>query len=467
MKPLFTLGWALFCSSLFAQQPVATADFKSLVKSSEQHYISTVLDRNAYVAKLQKPTTERQRLIAQSLYAGATLSDSAFFKYNSLLRGSEYKFAPWDLYMRYRHHLYVGNDIVPHAYQSVSTYNVLADTISSYRPATGLYMQSVAYYNDLQQYDSFYNAYLFGGDTTRFRCRIAYNADATIDSVSDDFESSDGVYTPAEIIVYTYEDDRSIADTTYSAGGTGFLRAADYRYNTAGKVDTIGVYYDYGTITLNTFVAFDYYPAGNVKTAKTYHLIGSTYSLHRSDSFGYTSGFDYPSFYEGVNGITVPAELEGNRFRYYITGSALPDSFVTEEFEGTADWAFTAASHFTYNSFGNPQKIATRRAGSATNWVAYFHYETYDDGLSISMPKNLSTTVYPNPAKGQLNVACAEAGVFDVNIVDVSGRHLVKTRINGSGQLNTIDVSKLPAGVYGLVLEGKAQYGFNKFTIIK
>jgi len=353
---------------------------------------------------------------------------------------------------------------VEHAYQSQDSYGVLADSFVVYNPEGQINMQSVPYYNAANAYDSFYNSYIWAGDTSKFRCRIRYNADGSIDSVLDDtLYPGDETYTITQKIVYSYEEGIARGDTTYG-DGPDFIRAAAYHYNADGKVDTITVFYDYGSITVSTFVAFSYTGEGNVKTAHTYQLSEGGYQLNHKDSFGYTTGFDYPTYYEGIQNLLTGPEPEGYRYRFYADGS-LPDSLVAEEFTGDAPWAFSRSARYYYNDYGNPDHIVNYWAGWPEERITNFYYEEYDDGLSIKMPQQLTTTIYPNPSRGYVHIACKESGVFAISISDIAGKQVMGGVIKGDGYANTMDVSALVPGIYILRIAGRNTAGFHKLII--
>lgn len=467
MKSIWTFCCLLLATGLFAQPPAITTDVAQYVNGSGKIYVAQVLAHNSYATKLQKPTATKQRVIAQVYHSDISVADSVVFVYNSNERGSTYRFTPWDDVGQYRYHLFVGNHIVEHAYQSQDSYGVMADSFIVYNPEGEINMQSVPYYNAANTYDSFYNSYIWAGDTSKFRCRIRYNADGSIDSVLDDtLYPGDDTYVTTQKIVYSYEDGIAVGDTTYG-DGPDFWRAAAYHYNTDGKADTITVFYDYGSITVSTFVAFAYTAEGNVKTAHTYQLSEGSYYLNHKDSFGYTTGFDYPTYYEGVQGLLTGPEPEGYRYRFYADDGSLPDSLIAEEFTGDAPWTFSRSAYYTYNDYGNPEHIVNYWAGWPEDRITNFYYEEYDDDLSINMPQQLLATLYPNPCAGYVYIACKESGVFAISISDIAGKQMMDGFIKGDAYVNTVDISALPPGVYSLRIVGEGIAGFNKLIISK
>lgn len=65
----------------------------------------------------------------------------------------------------------------------------------------------------------------------------------------------------------------------------------------------------------------------------------------------------------------------------------------------------------------------------------------------------ISMDVYPNPASSVLNCRIQNVeGEGDLFVYDLSGRKKISLKVSPSQQLQTIDVSAYPAGVYNLVL---------------
>jgi len=463
MKILFTFCCMLPATALLAQQFVPVPDFDQFVKNSGHAYVSKILGQNSYTLKPQRPTTLQQRVIAQSVATGGSMFDSTVFRYNSVHRGSAYRFPAMREFELYSFHISVGNEVIPYAYQSGNSYDVLADTFIDYS-STGKTDENVAYYNASLTYDSFYNAHYWEGEETKFRCRIRYNAAGQTDSVMDDFKAeSDSEYSPYQLIVYAYDDDLIIGDTTYSGTSSDFIRGAGYHYNAGGKPDTITVYYDYGSIEVATFIAFSYTGDGKVQTAYTYRMNEGTYALQHKDSFGYTTAIDYPTYYEGIDNITT--DPEGYKYRFYIGDAGMPDSLVIEKFSDGAPWAFSRSARYTYNDYGNPDHIIERWAGTTDERYSSFYYEEYDDGLGISTPGRLTTVLYPNPCTGYVHLVCEEQGTFEAHFTDIAGRLVKRCFVKGTGHVNKVDISGLAPGVYMLGIAGNGKAGFNKLVI--
>lgn len=86
---------------------------------------------------------------------------------------------------------------------------------------------------------------------------------------------------------------------------------------------------------------------------------------------------------------------------------------------------------------------------------------------TIAIEDNQDFQVYPNPAKGQLFIESSlqENTPYQVRLVDTQGRMVYTPAVGRPSDRQTLNVSGLPAGLYGLViLQGDRQY-FQKVVI--
>ena len=86
---------------------------------------------------------------------------------------------------------------------------------------------------------------------------------------------------------------------------------------------------------------------------------------------------------------------------------------------------------------------------------------------TIAIEDNQDFHVYPNPAEGQLFIESSlkDNTPYQVRLVDTQGRMIQAPAIGRPADRQTINVSALPAGLYGLViLQDNKQY-FQKVVI--
>ena len=85
--------------------------------------------------------------------------------------------------------------------------------------------------------------------------------------------------------------------------------------------------------------------------------------------------------------------------------------------------------------------------------------EEVDDAISL----------YPNPAKSELNVAFTSSAetVYQINVKDVSGKLISTERFNALAgeQNNKIDVRRLSGGLYFIEMENKSEVKRLKFIV--
>ena len=86
---------------------------------------------------------------------------------------------------------------------------------------------------------------------------------------------------------------------------------------------------------------------------------------------------------------------------------------------------------------------------------SYFYYQDYDPAKVKDMVTAASVTVYPNPAKDQLNITTNEmnAGTANYNIVNTVGQSVIKGTQNVNGSKLTVDVQLLAPGMYWLYIQ--------------
>ncbi len=80
--------------------------------------------------------------------------------------------------------------------------------------------------------------------------------------------------------------------------------------------------------------------------------------------------------------------------------------------------------------------------------VDFSGIKTYSSSVAIAINKNISITIYPNPAKGYINIQ-ADGGVGNalLFITDIAGRTVLSTKLQDK-QLQQIPLGSIPRGIY-------------------
>ena len=186
-----------------------------------------------------------------------------------------------------------------------------------------------------------------------------------------------------------------------------------------------------------------------------------------------------------VTAITLPLELatfsgntEGSANRLNWTTKAerhVAQFTIERSFDGQNDW----------QTLGLPIKAVGNSSNTQTYTfldnkpfeLGYYRLKTLDfDGkttlsniISIQRPTEKRQTIKlsPNPTSNWLNLEfdSREVAAFTATIVDVQGRILSKTVINGQIGLNysALNVAQLPAGLYTLILSNTKQRTTKQF----
>ena len=270
----------------------------------------------------------------------------------------------------------------------------------------------------------------------------------------------------------------NIAQTTISNG------SRKYRVYTSGGAGS--------SITLTNNVALKIMSVPIVSTGNN-----STVQISiDNDAFINTNNFNYYFETSGttditgttsstVTAITLPLELttfsgntEGSSNRLNWTTKAerhVAQFTIERSFDGQNDWQTLG---LPIKAVGNS---STTQAYSFLDnkpfELGYYRLKTLDfDGkttflsiISIQRPtaKRQTIKLSPNPTTNWLNLEfdSREAAAFTATIVDIQGRIVLKTAINGQIGLNysALNVAQLPSGLYNLTLSSVHQKTTKQF----
>jgi len=77
-----------------------------------------------------------------------------------------------------------------------------------------------------------------------------------------------------------------------------------------------------------------------------------------------------------------------------------------------------------------------------------------------------SIKIYPNPAKGYINVSGNES-IKGMSIIDISGREVFHlTPINPESSIQKIDLKGIPSGIYFIRVDAPQVSHYGKFILL-
>jgi hypothetical protein len=83
-----------------------------------------------------------------------------------------------------------------------------------------------------------------------------------------------------------------------------------------------------------------------------------------------------------------------------------------------------------------------------------------ENTVGIAEKGNFKVEIFPNPVQKDLYIKCNTASIINYNIINVTGREIVKGFTNSNTSIN---IEHLPSGVYFIGIEDKGQVLVKKF----
>jgi len=161
--------------------------------------------------------------------------------------------------------------------------------------------------------------------------------------------------------------------------------------------------------------------------------------------------------------ITLPQPMDidsGNTVAFYFSGipqSVMfnwpPDSLTV--YHGGGLYDIYPGKSF-YSKFYIPQYYATWAPRLELCWRNSAIYP-----LAINSVYSLDISVYPNPTSDVLNISTNNHEAVSLDLIDMQGRVVMKTIIQGA---TTLDVAQLPASVYQLYLHNANGTAVKRFV---
>lgn len=407
-----------------------------------------------------KTTTQKKRLIANSLYWMGDMIDSSLYTYSGS-RGSVHpNFTSY--YDNYRAYLpniaYGGQNLMGQQIFSDKTYrwsvvppaSNLTFSLSlqrTYDAANPNRVLSQLDSNDSWMYEKYDLTYDAAGRLTSFVLR---------DTIGS------GTLTPKEQTYIVYDAaGRRISDSTVYVADNSIAYKTDYDYNSAGQM-TARTRYDYSTDGWTVGFKFVYrYQNGQVASATSYFLDDDeTLQPSWKDSFEYAG--NQPQYtryrtlsYDAQMGLWMPMSMEIN----YLNAQGLVDTFYLCTATGSNTYDTTERDFVVYDADGLAQyahgfrRLSPGVYESQPSAIQRFYYETYT-ATNVFTPASFQPLkLYPNPASDRISWEGMASDAYTLQVFSSDGRLVVHEVWNGRS--GSVQIKDWPAGTYLLIATDK------------
>jgi len=449
IRKLFLLPLSLGIISDINAQSIKHNIFRlSPEQVKNRKMIGNILNNNPQRGTAHKPTGIKQRVIAQAFMMDDDI-DSTTYSYS----GSNGSSFDYNNFYELAYSTEFIPDMKPAYIQSYirPSNDVKASEMMSYGDGE-LYYQTSAIYNSSGKIDSVYAFDIFSDSDPFKRMGVNYTDEGNFNSAIAAL-SDDGT-------VYDYESKREITyaapghitgDSVFSYSGSDDWTLAEvhtYHYNSDGRPDSI-------TIDDDVFV-YAYDADGRVSKAENYMSLGGELVLFMSDSFGYTPGIDYVTYFQEI--YYFGDMVEGTKILQYPGAGGRPDSLEMYDFDEDV-WIKSAVATYSYNSFGNPEHVTIEGTvdGEPVSAWGRFYYEEYDDASSVDdVAQSKDFGIYPNPFRSELtiNYAGKSGTAVSLKLTDITGRSVFNTSLNLQQGINRVAIPEIAPGNYIMMLQG-------------
>ncbi|MFD2787545.1 T9SS type A sorting domain-containing protein [Hymenobacter rubripertinctus] len=156
---------------------------------------------------------------------------------------------------------------------------------------------------------------------------------------------------------------------------------------------------------------------------------------------------------DAVLGWTTAAELHNDRFEVERSLNG-----VDFEVIGSQRGQGTSSSAATYRFVdAGAARLSSRLLYYRLHQIDHDGTGTYTSVRTVQFERARAAGLYPNPQQGRftLDLLALPAGSYQVDILDLAGRRVLRTQLNG-GQEHTLLVSDLPMGSYLVRISGQS-----------
>jgi hypothetical protein len=492
MKLLFIVMLSFAAYGLSAQSATKALQRTAMDKEYDQFVNSLLTHYNAKKNGHQahKATFIPQRIVAQS-YSIISEHDSTYYGYTDPDYSSEYNYGNIDVKLSYTQtlpnyfNLFIPILFEPQFYFKTES-DAIADTIHYIEPQGYWNIKALSYYNANQIIDSFINIQntVTSPATNYVKCLIFRNS-GKIDSLSHSI-SLDGLnYETILRRYFRYNTSGQILlDSVSNMSNIQIFHRHKYHYNNSGNIDTIAFWENQDTIP-NRIYSIGYNLQGKIDTINTYTSYPNNYPTENRYAFKYTAGIDYATYIEESKlefPVAGPPEYwYWNKIYKYPRPDGKIDSVVYYR-ALSGGFVRNQASHYTYNTLGNPQFITHY---TPTNYFtsdtllgkSIFYYDNTNDvdtgtstGIHVPDTKFFpGLSIYPNPFSDFFQLSTQDENqVVHIALYDMSGVR----KLFADGKIVSINLQlasglkKLPPGNY-LLLIRNSKGNEQEFKIIK
>ena len=502
----------LFISAVFSFGQSSVDNGIKKAKKDNRHIINAILKQQTATANKQvaaKTTTTYERCIAQSDYNRAdTIDDTLSYIYNTG-RGSYFNFNAMtydDQYATAGAIIFgFGSEEGSLAHNDAP--DLLCDTLKLW------YLEPDTTGYSLQFYDLRASAYDSNNNVTDYM-DLHSDPDTSYASYGDNrsiswFDSYTnisasmimsldmGAWDTSMYRVFFYDSTHThiIKDSTngYTAGSWSPTYKWVYTYNDSGHLAEADMYTAVTSTVTTTWqetqiVKLTYYPDNKVKTDTASYFTGVSWMPVAKDSFGYTSGISYATYYKTYY-YSYGLETDYTVSTDHINGSGLPDTTYLSYYDDSTGVTIKVGKNvLTYDAYSNPEHSfeylfiitdSTTWGGiydSIRNAATYYYYEYfiptsgfYHEAVSnTQLPATIK--VYPNPATSQLNIYMpdvAKGAYTQVKLVNAAGQTVRTESLPWLNETESISTGGLTPGMYWLIINDRGGNTVYKQAIVK
>lgn len=448
--------------------------------------------QQATAAKTTATTDER--LIAQSAYSyndsagtGAIVwmkTDSAEHKY-SAEHGSYFNLnsVSFNPYYQIYSSMFLGQgqtigfrdkDNKPDILSDSSHYYYVMDSLEHIETTYSVYDSS----ENIKQYTDDYFAFGFGE-----QYKNTFNSSG-LSSITY-LTNSGSTWDTTEYRTLGYTGTQLTKDSTYYyyAGILDPEYSYQYTYDPSGKATRMSLMtYDAGAGTWYEAYRYDldYYPTNKLQKMTVSYSDGtSPLDVEEVDSFGWTTGVNYYTYYD-YRSISTGMVQYLQTLTKHVSAAGLPDSVQLTTIDFSVSDTLSNITTYTYDTYKNPVLSTTymRSTGSmaydSVTAMGHFYYQPYTKGsVGISTVANAATTikVYPNPASNELFITQADAAttgdIATVKIFNITGQLVVNTTVTPTNGSTRIAIDALPQGTYLVMLQNAQGTMLYKEKVVK
>lgn len=472
MKGSFLLSIALLTAMAASAQKQIIMKTTPQLKKHRQ-FIYQVIHQNA---ALNKTTTLHERVIgvADEDFSNGMLgsNDSTTFNYTNG-RGSTYDYNEMDYDLQYP---YNGN--------AMFNYNghnnkpiVLCDTTNLWNitntPAS-ISEKYISGYDGNNNLTAYKDLFTDSVSQTNVHFVNAFNANNDVIYSLELDANGNGGYDSSLETFYAYDGQNRITeDSAYQFTGTWDL-AYKYTYvydNNGNLAEVDGYTYNGGAWTFVESYVITYTNANQMQTVTFNYDNGGGFQNVYKDSFAYTPGVSFHTYWEEWADINGSGILDSVLFlNYHLNGQNKPDTiYVAGMVNGPVFDSFAIA--VGYNNYNDPTKLEYYQyhIGILDDTVQVrtnYYYNVYDDaGVATTNVQQMQ--VYPNPTTGDINVVLsnATANTTTLRLIGMDGRILTTQTM--SGNKTKLNLGNVPSGTYILQMQDNTGKTIGKQTIVK